>query len=80
MIALNKLGLFIITLLVGSPKIDKNDGIDEIESPNSTNIEIIKKFFYYDYPSKKELKIKAMIRDGKSKIIELFRPIKNIMR
>ena len=45
MIALNKLGLFIITLLVGSPKIDKNDGIDEIESPNSTNIEIIKKFF-----------------------------------
>ena len=80
MIALNKLGLFIITLLVGSPKIDKNDGIDEIESPNSTNIEIIKKFFIMTIQVKKNSKLKAMIRDGKSKIIELFRPIKNIMR
>ena len=44
-IALIRFALVMTSLLVGSLKIDKNDGIDEIKIPKNKSNEIIKKFF-----------------------------------
>ena len=44
-IALIRFALVMTSLLVGSPKIDKKDGIDEIKIPINKSNEITKKFF-----------------------------------